>query len=940
MQGTVSLRSVHGKYLSAQPDGRAEWNRDHASTWEYFQVEQRYNGKIALKGAHGMYVSAQLDGSVQINRREAPPGGWEEFTVEDRGNNVVCLRSCHGKYLSAQQNGTAQWNRDHAPRGGWEEIQIGLSNQPRTQGQYMFVPEEMAWNEHNDRAKAMGRHLATISSAEENEEVTRISGGKPVWIGGIRKGSGNGPGADHWYWSDGQPWTYTNWYHGEPNNSGGAENRVHLGLQARGTWNDVDERWRGPAVYEMPAISPTKASSNEQVNFEFIPISEYDEVWNDSGSGAEQDVSVWRPRVPAGCHLIGMTAKNGHSRPTFSSLVIRAGGRDIAPPERFDLVWWQERGKRRFWCWRPIPPAGYVSLGDVGTTSETPPSRKDVVCVSLACLSPNRQPLGGQIWNDRGGGAPKDAAFFAQPGGTGLFRCSDDATHNKPHGEFPIPAGASTSPHTTLATNGIEILEAVVGKPIRFRISNRPSSNDAWVGIYPPNALDQDHGEENKRWKWLRNLDANNASFPKQALGDWSIRVFSDGGHSLHERKDFQVKAQTVESQPFDETAEKPGRGRIGFVALFGLFLLIPGLPLLIIGTGSTGEDRLGMIIPGAILTGVGGFLAVGAWFALISSWTRSNAARTQTAPRWTKFGAVFAVLLLGPGVTLLVIGSISAESFVAQSESNATLEIFDVDDMGDQGFIIFIEAVLGDFDNNGIYDHCEDIIVSATHSGSWTSDPWTGYQKVNPPDESRQVFELGQCESGDHVQQKHKDGRNIIKMGQACYGCMKGTTTISAEYSDGSEAAVMWIQDGEEVVGAIGMIIGGSIMTGLSSIAIISLLIIWGGSSRRKQDDSQKSSIDILEATTNKGVYFRINNPPTSNDAWVGIYPRGGEDSDHGEEGVRWHWLRDIDVNKARFYEKSEGRWSIRIFSDSGYTLDSQDDFEIVPKDDQWWKD
>ena len=481
----------------------------------------------------------------------------------------------------------------------------------------------------------------------------------------------------------------------------------------------------------------------------------------------------------------------------------------------------------------------------------------------------------------------------------------------------------------------IEILEAVPDKPVRFKINNRPSSNDAWVGIYPPNAPDQDHGEENKRWKWLRNLDANNASFPKQAVGDWSIRVFSDGGHTLHERKDFQVKAQTVAPQPLDETAEKPGRGRIRFAALLGIFLMLPGLPLLIVGSVSVGEDRLAMIIPGAILTGVGGFLAVGAWFTLISSWLKSG----KTSPRWTKFAAVFAVLLLGPGVTLLVIGSISAESFVAQSESNATLEIFDVDDMGDQGFIIFIEAVLGDFDNNGIYDHCENIIVSATHSGSWMSDPWTGYQKVNSPDESRQVFELGECESGDHVEQKHKDGRNIIKMGQACYGCMKGTTTISAEYSDGSKATVMWIQDGEEVIGAIGMIIGGSIMTGVSSIALISLLMIWGGSRHRKQDGSRKSSIDILEATTNKGVYFRINNPPTSNDAWVGIYPRGSEDSDHGEEGVRWHWLRDIDVNKARFYEKSEGRWSIRVFSDSGYTLDSQDDFEILPKNDQWWK-
>ena len=963
MQGTVSLRSVHGKYLSAQPDGRAEWNRDHASTWEYFQVEQRHNGKITLKGAHGKYVSAQHDGSVQINRDAAPPGGWEEFTVEDRGNNVVCLKSCHGKYLSAQQNGTAQWNRDHAPRGGWEDIQfvqqgatgqqqpatttasmpsyviVAQAGSPEVNGNYEFMPgkhenrhfstiaghyqhtqnpeifiafqdtgpyhQRPEWRKWMiiSRAGVLyaahtggkigvppregvwenveawghpgapgGKHPAptvyhppdattqtqqhpntdrssTFASGESIQVLEAVSG-KPVrfklnnppnhndaWVGIYPTGA---PDQDHG--GQNQRWKYIrdiDVNNVSLSNGGRAEGDWSIRVFSDGGYTLAERK--DFTIQSEHKIHSTESISVEE-KFEFVPVSEYDEVWNDSGSGANQDVSVWRPRVPAGCHLIGMTAKNGHSRPTFPTLVIRAGGRDIAPPERFDLVWWQERGRRRFWCWRPIPPAGYVSLGDVGTTSETPPSHKDVVCVALACLSPSRQPLGGQIWNDRGGGAPKDAAFFAQPGGTGLFRCSDDATHNKPHGEFPIPAAASTSHHTT----------------------------------------------------------------------------------------------QTVAPQPLDETAEKPGRGRIGLVALFGLFLLIPGLPLLIIGTGSTGEDRLGMIIPGAILTGVGGFLAVGAWFALISSWLKSG----KTAPRWTKFAAVFAVLLLGPGVTLLVIGSISAESFVAQSESNTTLEIFDVDDMGDQGFIIFIEAVLGDFDNNGIYDHCENIIVSATHSGSWMSDPWTGYQKVNPPDESRQVFELGECESGDHVEQKHKDGRNIIKMGQACYGCMKGTTTISAEYSDGSKAAVMWIQDGEEVIGAIGMIIGGSIMTGVSSIALISLLMIWGGSRHRKQDGSQKSSIDILEATTNKGVYFRINNPPTSNDAWVGIYPRGGEDSDHGEEGVRWHWLRDIDVNKARFYEKSKGRWSIRVFSDNGFTLDSQDDFEIVPKDDQWWKD
>ena len=310
-----------------------------------------------------------------------------------------------------------------------------------------------------------------------------------------------------------------------------------------GTWtlrlHDTDNNGRELTHVVFEVVSSLGSSGQEK--FEFVSVSEYDEVWNDSGSGAEQDVSVWRPRAPAGCHLIGMTAKNGHSRPTFSTLVIRAGGRDIAPPERFDLVWWQERGKRRFWCWRPIPPAGYVSLGDVGTTSQTPPSHNDVVCVALACLSPNWQPLGGQIWNDRGGGAPKDAAFFIQPGGTGLFRCSDDATHNKPHGEFPIPAGASTSPHTTQATNGIEILEAVVGKPVRFKINNHPSGNDAWFGLYPEQATDQEHGEHHQNWMYFREVGQNEISLPVKSAGRWSIRVFSDGGYNQIERLDFEI---------------------------------------------------------------------------------------------------------------------------------------------------------------------------------------------------------------------------------------------------------------------------------------------------------------------------------------------------------------------------------------------------------------
>ena len=1058
MSSKVSLRSVHGKYLSAQPDGRAEWNRDIASTWEIFHLEERQGGKIALRGAHGMYVSSQSDGSVQINRREAPPGGWEEFTAEIRPN-AVCLKSCHGKYLSAQQDGTAQWNRDHAPRGGWEEFQIehtggtgqrepatitamhsyvivAQAGSPEVNGNYEFMPgkhenrhfstiaghyqhtqnpeifiafqdcgtnhQRPEWNKWMIISKVGvlyaahtggkigvppregvwenvegwghpgapgGKHPAptayhppnattqtqqqlntdrssTFASGESIQVLEAVSG-NPVrfkinnppnhndaWVGIYPKGS---PDQDHG--EQNQRWKYIRDID---------VNNVSLsnGGRTEGDWSirvfsdsgyTLAER-KDFTIHSEHKIHSTESISVEE-RFEFVPVSEYDEVWNDSGSGAEQDVSVWRPRVPAGCHLIGMTAKNGHSRPTFSTLVIRAGGRDIAPPERFDLVWWQERGKRRFWCWRPIPPAGYVSLGDVGTTSETPPSHNDVVCVALACLSPNRQPLGGQIWNDRGGGAPKDAAFFAQPGGTGLFRCSDDATHNKPHGEFPIPAGAST--------NGIEILEAVVGKPVRFRINNRPSSNNAWVGIYPMGASDQEHGEQNKRWKWLRDIDMNNASFPEQSEGDWSIRLFSDGGHTLQESKDFTVKPKHVVKNRLTEESNNFNT-KITFA--FGLFLLIIGLPLLIFGQGGLrGVENLGMIIPGAILTGIGAFLTVGASFVGISSMSKAGVHRWKLIVT-----AVFAVMVLIPGIIFLIIGIGSAESYEVQSESVATLEIIDIDDKGDQGFIIFLEGIPGDYNNNGVHDYCENLIVNATHTGGWMSEPWTESAMWNQADETRQVFELeiAHYDSGcstefwpeqkfttENTYQGHQV--SLVKIGWACYGCMKGTTTISAEYSDDSKTAIMWIQDGEKVTGATLRIFAGSFMIGIGLLTLMGLVTIYTTTkSATKSINSTKSSIEIVEAIEGEPIQFRINNPPIGDSAWVGIYPLNSDDKDHGEEGEQWNWLSKINTNDVKFYEISAGHWSIRVFSDGGFTLDSRLDFEVLGKKERWWID
>ena len=363
MHGTVSLRSVHGKFLSAQPDGRAEWNRDEAHDWEHFHVEKRHNGKITLKGVHGMYLSAQPDGSVQINRREAPPGGWEEFTVEDRGNNVVCLKSCHGKYLSAQQDGTAQWNRDHAPRGGWEDIQ--------------FVQQ----------------------GATGQQQPATTTASMPSYV-----------------------------------------------------------------------IVAEAGSSEVNGNYEFVPGKHENRHW-DTIAGHYQHTQ--NPEI----FIAFQDCGNAHQRPEWNK-------------------------------WMIISKRGVLYAAHTGGKIGIPPRE--------------------------GGWETVDS--WGNPGAPGGKHPAPTLYH---------PAEVTTKIQESAPVRwqeSIEILEAVPGKPVRFKINNRPSSNDAWVGIYPAGAPDQDHGEQNKRWDWLRDLDVNNASLPEQSEGNWSIRVFSDGGYRLHERKDFAVE--------------------------------------------------------------------------------------------------------------------------------------------------------------------------------------------------------------------------------------------------------------------------------------------------------------------------------------------------------------------------------------------------------------
>ena len=83
VQGTVdtfSIRSAHGFYLCAEPDGKVIANRKVAKDWEHFTAVDQGDNKYAFRSFHGKYLCAEPDGKVVCDRQTAQR--WEMFEVK------------------------------------------------------------------------------------------------------------------------------------------------------------------------------------------------------------------------------------------------------------------------------------------------------------------------------------------------------------------------------------------------------------------------------------------------------------------------------------------------------------------------------------------------------------------------------------------------------------------------------------------------------------------------------------------------------------------------------------------------------------------------------------------------------------------------------------------------------------------------------------------
>lgn len=116
--------------------------------------------------------------------------------------------------------------------------------------QAFVVPSGILWTDANALAVASGGHLATITSPGENQFTFSLVDSPEYWngnsgpyLGGFQFNKDSEPGGS-WRWVTDEPFDYTNWLAGEPNNEANTEDYLDFATPVHNpfrdsTWNDI-----------------------------------------------------------------------------------------------------------------------------------------------------------------------------------------------------------------------------------------------------------------------------------------------------------------------------------------------------------------------------------------------------------------------------------------------------------------------------------------------------------------------------------------------------------------------------------------------------------------------------------------------------------------------------------------------------------------------------
>ena len=273
------------------------------------------------------------------------------------------------------------------------------------------------------------------------------------------------------------------------------------------------------------------ASQAQEIELFYTDQTDLD--WNDAGSGAKTDVSFWRARYPAGqnieafCHI----GRPLHSQNPGMVVAKKLTGTAFAYPVGFTLIW-QDSGTGASlsgYFWRPVPPTGYRTLGDVVTGSSTAPALTSVVCVrSDLCVEAS---IGELLWSSAYTGANTNSNSWnivAPVGAINIGAFAANGSYDPPAGPFYCLRASAVVPLPVPTNAELEQLISQYGPQIRFHpdepflpddpaaILNDPNTHLSWGTVFPVNGVDFNRPGEGYTDADKYEFDHWSPSFPNQ----------------------------------------------------------------------------------------------------------------------------------------------------------------------------------------------------------------------------------------------------------------------------------------------------------------------------------------------------------------------------------------------------------------------------------------
>ncbi|MFP8870811.1 MAG: lectin-like protein [Myxococcota bacterium] len=219
-------------------------------TGEPLDYTNWHKGKPDTPGSH-LAVSdfGNSDGWADAPN-EGQSGVIVEWSADCNGDGIVDYgQILDGTFPDANENGvpdccdevncdSVQWRVEFGGNGHWYRLELSAG---------------ITWEEAMIIAEARGGYLATPTTNEENNYLYGMIDSSELWIiDSFNNASGPYLGAaqeddtpnpdEGWYWVSGEPWEFTAWAFGQPNNANENQNRLHFwsDTPARtATWNDI-----------------------------------------------------------------------------------------------------------------------------------------------------------------------------------------------------------------------------------------------------------------------------------------------------------------------------------------------------------------------------------------------------------------------------------------------------------------------------------------------------------------------------------------------------------------------------------------------------------------------------------------------------------------------------------------------------------------------------